>query len=124
MAATGFLVLPAQYSIISLNKYPIAFCRVIDKYMCYRPHKLPILYNRRTAHSLYDSACRLQQPLIRYLHDKIFIAASAVIINTDNFYMICACFSMKLTQHHGITDFKFTFFTCRKRFFFIICVLL
>lgn len=33
-----------------LNKYPISSRRVLNKYMSHRPHQLPILYNRASAH--------------------------------------------------------------------------
>lgn len=56
--------------------------------MRYRSDQLPILYHRRSGHTLDDAAGTLQKPAVRDMYHKIFIAALSPVINLPDFNLI------------------------------------
>lgn len=71
--------------------------RIVDKNVSYSPDYFPFLYNRTSAHTLQNSACRTKQFSVRNLNHEIFI----ILVVKIGFYYIDSVFFRRNAVYAG-----------------------
>ena len=80
-----------------LNQNPIPPTRILHKHMCHRSCQLPILYDRRTAHTLHNPPRQFQKPRVRHLDYHALILVAGILIHLLYLYLIILQFPAYIT---------------------------